>query len=81
MRRNGWTFAWCQASSLLLAGRDLASRRRLARRRAAALQVRLDEDEKLFWESEEGIVKKQPAQNSWQRIQMWFFGIAPESQL
>ena len=44
-------------------------------------RVLLDENGELFWESAEGIVKKQPAQNSWQRIQMWFFGIAPEGQL
>jgi putative cardiolipin synthase len=44
-------------------------------------RVNLDEDGELYWESTEGIVEKQPAQNSWQRIQMWFFGIAPEDQL
>jgi putative cardiolipin synthase len=44
-------------------------------------RVQLDESGELFWESSEGIVKRQPAQNSWQRIQMWFFGIAPEGQL
>ncbi|MBD3852042.1 MAG: phospholipase D family protein, partial [Acidobacteria bacterium] len=44
-------------------------------------RVLLDENGELFWESVEGIVKKQPAQSSWQRIQMWFFGIAPEGQL
>ena len=44
-------------------------------------RVRLDQDGKLYWESTEGIVKRQPAQSSWQRIQMWFFGIAPEDQL
>ena len=44
-------------------------------------RVQLDEDGELYWESTEGIVKKQPAENSWQRIQMWFFGIAPEGQL
>ena len=44
-------------------------------------RVLLDENGELFWESAEGIVKKQPAQNSWQRTQMWFFGIAPEGQL
>jgi putative cardiolipin synthase len=43
--------------------------------------VQLDENGKLFWESSEGIVERQPAQNSWQRVQMWFFGIAPEGQL
>jgi putative cardiolipin synthase len=44
-------------------------------------RVLLDEDGKLFWESSAGVVTRQPAQNYWQRIQMWFFGIAPESQL
>ena len=48
---------------------------------ANSWQVHLDEHGELFWESVEGIVKKQPAQSSWQRIQMWFFGIAPEGQL
>ena len=48
---------------------------------ANSWRVRLDEAGELYWESAEGIVKKQPAQNSWQRIQMWFFGIAPEGQL
>ena len=44
-------------------------------------QVHLDENGELYWESSAGIVKKQPAQNSWQRIQLWLFGIAPEDQL
>jgi putative cardiolipin synthase len=44
-------------------------------------RVHLDENGELYWESVEGIVNRQPAQSSWQRIQMWFFGIAPESQL
>jgi putative cardiolipin synthase len=48
---------------------------------ANSWQVHLDQDGQLYWESTEGIVKKQPAQNSWQRIQMWFFGVAPEGQL
>ena len=48
---------------------------------ANSWRVHLDEAGELYWESAEGIVKKQPAQNSWQRIQMWFFGIAPEGQL
>jgi len=48
---------------------------------ANSWQVHLDQDGELYWESMEGIVKKQPAQNSWQRIQMWFFGVAPEGQL
>jgi putative cardiolipin synthase len=48
---------------------------------ANSWQVHLNEQGELYWESAEGIVKKQPAQNGWQRIQMWFFGIAPEGQL
>ncbi len=48
---------------------------------ANSWQVLLDDDGGLYWESAEGIVKRQPAQSSWQRIQMWFFGIAPEGQL
>jgi len=48
---------------------------------ANSWQVHLDERGELYWESTEGIVEKQPVQNSWQRIQMWFFGIAPEDQL
>jgi len=48
---------------------------------ANSWRVHLDENGELYWESAEGIVKKQPAQNSWQRIQMWFFGIVPEGQL
>jgi putative cardiolipin synthase len=48
---------------------------------ANSWRVHLDETGELYWESVEGIVKKQPAQNSWQRIQLWFFGIAPEGQL
>ena len=44
-------------------------------------RVRLDDDGELYWESAEGIVNRQPAQGSWQRIQFWFFGIAPENQL
>jgi putative cardiolipin synthase len=44
-------------------------------------RVRLDENGNLSWESRAGVVTRQPALNSWQRIQMWFFGIAPEGQL
>lgn len=44
-------------------------------------RVRLKDNGKLYWESSAGIVNKQPARSGWQRIQMWFFGIAPESQL
>jgi putative cardiolipin synthase len=48
---------------------------------ANSWRVRLDDDGELYWESAEGIVNRQPAQSSWQRIQMWFFGIVPEGQL
>jgi putative cardiolipin synthase len=41
----------------------------------------LDEKGKLFWESSVGVVTRQPAQNGWQRFQMWFFGIVPEGQM
>jgi len=44
-------------------------------------QVHMDDGGNLYWESSEGIVKRQPAQNWWQRFQMWIFGIAPEGQL
>ena len=44
-------------------------------------RVRIDDDGKLYWESAAGIVRKQPAQSTWQRIQMWFFGIVPEGQV
>ena len=44
-------------------------------------RVQLDDNGKLYWESSEGIVNRQPAQSSWQRIQMWFFGVLPEGQL
>ena len=48
---------------------------------ANAWQVGMDDNGDLFWESDEGIVNRQPAQNGWQRFQMWIFGIAPEGQL
>jgi putative cardiolipin synthase len=48
---------------------------------ANSWQVHLDEHGKLYWVSSEGTVHRQPAQNTWQRIQMWFFGILPEGQL
>jgi len=44
-------------------------------------QVHLDEKGKLYWVSTEGTVTRQPAQNGWQRFQMWIFGIAPEGQM
>jgi putative cardiolipin synthase len=48
---------------------------------ANSWRVHLDETGELYWESTDGIVKKQPAQNSWQRFQLWVFGIVPEGQL
>ncbi len=48
---------------------------------ANSWRVHIDEDGGLCWESTEGIVKRQPAQNGWQRFQMWVFGIVPEGQL
>ena len=44
-------------------------------------RVQLDENGKLIWESVEGIVTRQPAQNDWQRFQAWVFGVLPEDQL
>jgi putative cardiolipin synthase len=44
-------------------------------------QVHLDEKGNLYWVSSEGTVTRQPAQNGWQRFQMWIFGIAPEGQM
>jgi len=41
----------------------------------------LDDKGELFWESSEGVVTRQPAQNGWQRFQMWLFGIVPEGQV
>jgi putative cardiolipin synthase len=48
---------------------------------ANSWQVRLDENGKLLWESDAGVVTRQPAQSWWQRVQAWFFKIAPEGQL
>ena len=48
---------------------------------ANSWHVRLDENGKLFWESDEGTVTRQPAQSGWQRVQAWFFKIVPEGQL
>ena len=44
-------------------------------------RVRLDDKGKLYWESSEKIVHRSPALSGWQRVQEWFFGIAPEGQL
>jgi putative cardiolipin synthase len=44
-------------------------------------RVQIDENGELFWESSAGRLSRQPARSSWQRIQMWFFQIAPEGQL
>jgi len=48
---------------------------------ANSWRVGLDEDGDLYWESAAGRVARQPARSGWQRIEMWFLGIAPESQL
>ena len=48
---------------------------------ANSWRVRLDENGKLLWESDAGVVTRQPAQSAWQRVQAWFFKIAPEGQL
>ena len=44
-------------------------------------RVRLDDKGKLYWESSEKTVHRSPALSGWQRVQEWFFGIAPEGQL
>jgi putative cardiolipin synthase len=48
---------------------------------ANSWRVRLDGNGKLLWESDAGVVTRQPAQSAWQRVQAWFFKIAPEGQL
>jgi putative cardiolipin synthase len=48
---------------------------------ANSWRVRMDDDGKLTWESDAGVLTKQPALNSWQRLQEWFFKILPEGQL
>ena len=48
---------------------------------ANSWRVRLDDNGKLIWESDEGTVTRQPAQSGWQRFQAWLFKILPEGQL
>jgi len=43
--------------------------------------VLLDEEGELYWESDEGIVRRQPARSGWQRFVGWFLGLAPKEQL
>jgi putative cardiolipin synthase len=44
-------------------------------------RVLMDENRDLSWESDAGVVTRQPALSSWQRFQAWFFRILPEGQL
>ena len=48
---------------------------------ANSWRVRLDEHGDLYWESDEGIVHRQPARSGWQRLEGWFLGLAPKDQL
>ena len=48
---------------------------------ANSWRVQMDEKGKLSWESDAGVVTRQPALNGWQRVQAWFFKILPEGQL
>ncbi len=38
-------------------------------------QVLLDDEGRLFWQSGDTIIRKEPARSSWQRFQAWFFGL------
>jgi putative cardiolipin synthase len=38
-------------------------------------QVLLDDKGRVFWQSGDKIVRKEPARSSWQRFQAWFFGL------
>ena len=38
-------------------------------------QVLLDEKGRLYWKAGDTILRREPARNSWQRIQAWFFGL------
>jgi putative cardiolipin synthase len=42
-----------------------------------AWRVGLDENDRLYWESGEVRVHRQPAQSGWQRAADWFFGLFP----
>ncbi|MBD3852387.1 MAG: phospholipase D family protein, partial [Acidobacteria bacterium] len=48
---------------------------------ANSWRVHLDDKGELYWESDEGIVHRQPARSGWQRFQGWFLGLAPKDQL
>ena len=48
---------------------------------ANSWRVHLDEEGELYWESDEGIVHRQPARSGWQRIEGWFLGLTPRDQL
>ncbi len=48
---------------------------------ANSWRVLMDENGELSWESDAGVVTRQPALSSWQRVQAWFFKILPEGQL
>jgi putative cardiolipin synthase len=47
---------------------------------ANSWQVHLDDNGKLTWACDEGVVTRQPARSWWQRVEVWFMGIAPESE-
>jgi putative cardiolipin synthase len=38
-------------------------------------QVLLDDEGRIFWQSGDTIIRKEPARSSWQRFQSWFFGL------
>ena len=38
-------------------------------------QVMLDDNGRLFWKAGGTIIRREPARNSWQRFQAWFFGL------
>ena len=38
-------------------------------------QVLLDDKGRLYWKAGDTIIRREPARNSWQRIQAWFFGL------
>jgi cardiolipin synthase C len=44
-------------------------------------RVRMDDNGDLSWESEAGVVTRQPANGGWQRFQAWIFKVLPEGQL
>ncbi len=48
---------------------------------ANSWRVRMDEIGDLSWESDAGVVTRQPANGGWQRFQAWIFRVLPEGQL